>query len=117
MTVGRQRKLVKVLLASTALEGRPKLHLGPALPPLTTITDLETAIAGALARRAVILVCLHGRISHHSVIVGHTPDRVLLFDSDGMQFIRKGSIKFADDQNGTLTLHALSPLMMISSTD
>lgn len=115
ITVGRQRKLAKVLLASTALDGRLKLHLGPSLPHLATVDDLEVAIAGTLARRAVLLVCLHGRISHHSVIVGHTPERVLLFDSDGMQFIRKTSLRFSNDQNGTLTLHALTPLMMISS--
>lgn len=117
MTVGRQRKLAKTLLQSEALEGLPPLHLGPRLPPMAKVEDYEAAIAGALARRAVLLVCLHGRISHHSVIVGHSPDRVLLFDSYGMQFIRKGSIKFADLQDGTLTLHALTPLMKISSDD
>ena len=107
MSVGRQRKLAKALLAGTALEGRPKLHLGPALPPMTKVDDLDFAIGGALARRAVLLVCLHGRVSHHSVIVGHSPDRVLLFDSDGMQFIRKGSIRFTASLSGGLILHSM----------
>lgn len=117
MTVRRQRKLAKALFKSEVLEGLHKLRLGLAMPPITRAEELDAAIGASLKSGAVLLVCLHGRISHHSVIVGHTPDRVLLFDSDGMQFIRKGSIKFSDDQNGTLTLHALTPLMMISSGD
>lgn len=112
MTVERQRKLAKALFKGEALADHPPLRLGPPLPQMAKVEDLEIAIEEALANRAILLVCLHGRISHHSLIVGHTPARVLLFDSNGMQFIRKTSLRFSDDQSGTLVLHALTPLMM-----
>lgn len=115
MTVGRQRKLAKTLFQSDVLAGLPALHLGPPSPKMAKVQELESAIEAVLDDRAILLVCFHGQISHHSVIVGHTPARVKLFDSDGMQFIRKPSLRFSDDQDGTLRLHALAPLMMLSS--
>jgi hypothetical protein len=117
MTVGRQRKLAKALFKSEALASLPPLCLGPRLPTSASVEDLEAVITAGLDRGAILLVCLHGRISHHSVIVGQTPARMLLFDSDGMQFIRKPSLRFAGDQSGTLTLHAITPLMTISNDD
>ena len=115
MTGSEQRTIDQRAATIRAIDGRPKRLLGSALTPLAKVDNLEAAIGGVSARKAILLACFHGRISHHSVIVGHTPARVLLFDSDGMQFIRKPSLRFSDDQSGTLTLHALTPLMMISS--
>lgn len=114
MTVGRQRKLAKALLQSEVLVGLPPLRLGARLPPTASVEGLEAAISASLNQGGILLACFHGRISHHSVIVGHTPARVLLFDSDGMLFIRKPSLRFSDEQSGTLTLHALTPLMTFS---
>jgi hypothetical protein len=110
MTVERQRKLAKALLKVEALADYPPLHLGTPLPQIAKVEDLEAAIEETLANGAILLVCFHGRISHHSLVVGHTPARVLLFDSNGMQFLCKPSLKFSEDQNGTLALHALAPL-------
>lgn len=117
MTVGQQRKLAKALFKSEVLDGLPPLHLGSRLSRTAKVEELEVAIQTMLRGDAALLVCFHGRISHHSVIVGQTPTRVLLFDSDGMQFIRKHSLSFSAEQDGTLTLHALTPLMRISSND
>lgn len=106
MTMGRQRKLAKSLMVSAALEGRPKLRHGPALPPMTDLDHLQNTIETAITGGDVVLACFHGRISHHSVIVGQTPTRVLLFDSDGMKYLNKTSLKFRKAASGTLVLHA-----------
>jgi hypothetical protein len=115
MTVAEQRKLAKALLKSETLAGHPSLHLGPRTKRIGKVGELEMAITSALEGGAVLLVCFHGRISHHSVIIGHTPARVLLFDSSGMTFVNKRSLRFSDAQGGSLTLHALTKLMTFSS--
>jgi hypothetical protein len=115
MTVGRQRKLAKALFNCEALANLPALRLGPPLPHTAKVEELEKVIEATLECGAVLLVYFHGRISHHSVVVGQTAKRVLLFDSDGTQFIRKSSLRLSDERSGTLTLHALTPLVMISS--
>lgn len=112
MTVGRQRKLAKTLFNGEVLVERPKLRHGPPLPPLEKLDQLQSTIETAIAGGDVLLACFHGRISHHSIIVGQTATRVLLFDSDGMQFVQKASIRFSNDQCGTLTLHAVAPLSL-----
>ena len=108
MSVGRQRKLAKALLNGEALADLPKLRLGPALPPMTDIDHLQDTIETAIAGGDVLLACFHGRISHHTVIVGQTPTRVLLFDSDGMKYLNKSGLQFRKGQRGTLVLHATS---------
>ena len=114
MTVGRQRKLAKALLNSEALADLPKLRHGPALPPMTDIDHLQTTIDTAITGGDVLLACFHGRISHHSVIVGQTPTRVLLFDSDGMKYVNKASIAIGADA-GALVLHALAPFGAVNA--
>jgi hypothetical protein len=106
MTVGRQRKLAKYVLASTVLEGRPKLRHGPTLPPISDLNHLQSTIDTAITGGDVLLACFHGRISHHTIIVGQTPTRVLLFDSDGMKYVNKASLTFCKGHGGTLVLHA-----------
>lgn len=116
MTVGRQRKLAKALLTGEALAGLPKLRHGPALPPISDIGDLRSSIETAIAGGDVFLACFHGRISHHTVIVGQTPTRVLLFDSDGMKYINKASIAMGADA-GALVLHGLAPFGTANGTN
>lgn len=110
MTVGRQRRLAKALFKGEALANRPPLRLGPTLPQMAKVDDLETAIEGALASGAILLVCFQGRISHHSIIVGQTPARVLLCDSDRMRFVQKASLQFCTKQRDTLMLDSLVPM-------
>ena len=110
MTGSEQQTIDQRAAIIRAIDRKPKLLIGPALTPLAPVDNLEAAIGGVMARRAVLLVCLHGRISHHSVIVGQSPDRMLLFDCYGMQFIRKHSIRYAASQSGSSILHPLIAL-------
>lgn len=112
MTAGRQRKLAKALFKCEVLVKRPKLRHGPPAPPMASPDQLQSAIETVIADGGVLLACFQGRISHHSVIIGQTATRVLLFDSDGMRFVQKASIRFSEGHHGTLTLHAIAPLSL-----
>ena len=114
MTVGRQRKLAKYVLASTGLMRRPKLRHGPSLPPIADLDPLQNTVETAITGGDVLLACFHGRIAHHTVIVGQTPTRVLLFDSSGMKYLNKSSIAMGADA-GALMLHALAPFGTVNA--
>lgn len=62
-----------------------------------------------LQRGDVLLVCFHGRIQHRTVLFGLSADRILLFDSDGMRFVRRTTLRVAEQPRGTLILKSLVP--------
>lgn len=110
MTVTRQRKLAKAILKSSTLRPLPKIVLRAPLPKTSTMEALDRGLQAAIADGNVLLVCLHGRLSHHSVIVGVSPARILLCDSDGLRYVLKASIRLTGRERGSLVLRNLAPL-------
>jgi hypothetical protein len=110
MTVARQRKLANVLLATVPLRDRPSLMVRSPLPHISKVEKLDHALGEAIAAGDVLLACFSGRISHHSVIVGLSTSRIMLFDSDGIQFVKKSSLRFSGRKGGALALRSLMPI-------
>lgn len=110
MSAARQAELAKVLLKSPALQKLPRAKLRPRLSQVTKVEDFDRALRGVISRGAVLLVGFEGAMLHHSVIVGVSSSRVVLFDSAGMQFVNKTSLQFDDGGQGTLTIGGLIPL-------
>ena len=110
MTVAEQGKLARILIKSPALEGLPGVSVRPSLPRIKTIDDLDELLFEALSHGEIFLTCLLGRRTHHSVIVGATSSRIMLFDSAGMQFVYKTSLRFDDARSGALTITGLTPV-------
>ncbi|AML50414.1 hypothetical protein [Falsihalocynthiibacter arcticus] len=110
MKIARQRRLAKVLLSSSSLRGRPRATLKPALSHITKVEELDQILRERIAGREVLLALFDGRISHHSVIVGCSPTRIYLFDSDGMQFVLKRNLRFTGHRSGALILRSVVPM-------
>lgn len=110
MTIGRQAKLAKVVLRSPLLQNLPKAVLRPALPRITSVGELDNAVCSAIAQGDVLLVCFEGRLSHHSVIMGVSASRVILFDSIGMHFVPKASLQLGGIARGRLIVDGLAPI-------
>lgn len=110
MTVARQRKLARAILKSAILRPLPKIVLRAPLPKASTMEALDRSLQAAIASGDVLLACFHGRLSHHSVIVGISPARILLCDSDGLRYVLKASIRLPNRQCGSLVLRSLFPI-------
>lgn len=110
MTVARQWKLAEVLFTSAALHGYPRAELYPALQRIAKVEEIDEALEELIAGGAVLLVGFDGRLSHHSVIVGVTDARVILFDSDGMRFVKKPSLRLKGSRHGSLSVDSLVPI-------
>lgn len=110
MTVTRQRKLARTILKAAALSKLPKAALRTPLPRIGKVEDLDRILRERLSMGDVLLVCFHGRLSHHSVIVGVSPTRILLCDSDGLRFVLKSSIRLSGRDRGSLVLRNLAPM-------
>lgn len=115
MSVTRQRKLARAILKSAILRPLPKIVLRAPLPRATTMEALDRSLQAAIASGDVLLVCFHGRLSHHSVIVGISPARIILCDSDGLRYVLKASIRLPDRARGTLVLRNLAPLGLLQT--
>ncbi|TGN62495.1 hypothetical protein E4L95_06365 [Paracoccus liaowanqingii] len=98
MSAGRQYKLAKVLMRTPALASLPPLQLREKRPRLRSRSDLELFVRKTIGRGAVLLVDLEGRLSHHTVIIGLSNQRLLLCDSSGMRFVYASTIARADDR-------------------
>lgn len=110
MTVAGQGKLARNLIKRTVLKGLPRISLRPSLPRIKSIDDLDVVLFEALSDGDIFLTCLQGRRTHHSVIVGATSSRIMLFDSAGMQFVYKTSLRFDGATSGALTITGLTPV-------
>lgn len=87
MTAGQQYRLARALMQTPLLSRLPPLRLLEKRPELRTTAGLEKFVRKTVRRGAVLLVCLEGRLSHHTVVTGVSDQRLMLCDSIGMQFI------------------------------
>lgn len=110
MSIGRQAKLAKVVFRSAILQNMPRVVLRPALPRITSFGELDVAVCSAITQGDLLLVCFEGRLSHHSIIVGISASRVTLFDSIGMHFVSKASLRLGPQARGTLIVDGLAPV-------
>ncbi|MCZ0963507.1 hypothetical protein [Paracoccus benzoatiresistens] len=108
MTAGSQRRLLRTLTSYPILQTRRPLRLLVQRPKLSTAGDLDLLVRGALKRGAVLLVCLEGRMAHHTVITGMSNHRVMLCDSSGMQFIYANSVLRSSAQPASLRIRNLA---------
>lgn len=115
MTVSRQMKVAKALFRSPTLRDRIPAVLREAVPRVKRGADLERAWERCQQRGDVLLVCFNGKIQHHTVIFGVTGERVLLFDSDGMKFVRRSTLRLAENPRGSLILRSLVPMGLDTS--
>ena len=63
----------------------------PAHDRWKSIEDVLAWMAESLAHHQPVLVPLMGGIDHFTVVAGITPRTLILFDSDGLSFVRKAS--------------------------
>lgn len=106
----RQTELAKTMLKSAALAKLRTLKFRQYIAQITCADDFEVTVRGIISRGNIILVSFEGRISHHSVIVGVTSSRVMLFDSAGMRFVNKTSLQFEGSRQGSLSIESLMSL-------
>jgi hypothetical protein len=110
MTAEEQYALIRALLTSPVLAGRPQLRLLEHQTKRKRAKDFNLFIREEINRQAVVLVGLEGRMSHHTVVTGVSAHRVLLSDSIGMQFVRAGNFVVANRTNATLVIGAMASL-------
>lgn len=113
MTVAGQLKVAKTIFRSRALRDRAPAVLREAAPRVRRHADLDRVWEGCLRRGDVLLVNFRGRIQHHSVIYGLTDERIWLFDSLGMRFVRRTTLRVAETPRGALILKSLVPMGLV----
>jgi len=110
LTASQQQKLLKALMRAPVLANRAPLQLRQQRRWPKTEADLELFFRTAIKRGAVILACLHGRMSHHTVITGVRGETVVLCDSSGMSFVYLSSIGLSASGSTGLRLDRLATL-------
>jgi|GEM_PF-3000352 len=63
---------------------------------------LFQAIEGSLRLGAAVVVCLENTFQHYTVIVGQSPTRFYLFDSDGLRWVERRSLGLCGGEGATL---------------
>jgi hypothetical protein len=82
------------LLTELAKSGGPRLRAFPLVQLRSRIKleQLLDTIAGSIDEGAPVLVVMWGAYDHFTVVVGHTPTNLLLFDSYGFRWVARRSI-------------------------
>lgn len=81
MTARGQHRLMRALRSAPILAHRPPLSLQVQKPTLKSDADFEFFVANTVKSGAVLLVCLEGRVSHHTTIVGVAAQRRAIAES------------------------------------